>query len=132
MIVGVGVDLEEIDRIKRVYQYWQQRFVSRILSEPEQALFCQRLARSEVKGLSFLATRFAAKEAFVKALRHKKITAPLGWQYMAILSDTTSGAPDICFFSPLDEWLNDQGYRVHLSLSDSTHYVTATVIIETK
>jgi holo-[acyl-carrier protein] synthase len=63
VIFGVGTDLVEIARVERVYRKHGQHFVDRLLMDHERELFAQtkRPAR-------FLAMRFAAKEAIVKAM----------------------------------------------------------------
>ncbi len=63
MIFGIGIDVLELERIARVYRKYGQRFVERLLLPAEQTQF-ERTARPE----RFLAMRFAAKEAIVKAM----------------------------------------------------------------
>jgi len=63
MIFGIGIDVLELERIQRVYRKYGQHFVERLLLPAEQAQFA-RTARPE----RFLAMRFAAKEAIVKAM----------------------------------------------------------------
>lgn len=63
MIFGIGVDILKRERVERVYARFGQRFVDRLLTEQERPLFEQ--AADPVR---FLAMRFAAKEAIVKAL----------------------------------------------------------------
>lgn len=63
MIFGIGIDVLELERIQRVYRKYGQRFVERLLLPGEQEQFA-RSARPE----RFLAMRFAAKEAIVKAM----------------------------------------------------------------
>jgi holo-[acyl-carrier protein] synthase len=63
MIFGIGTDILELARIKRVYERYGDRFAARLLLEDEQALFSK--AKNKVR---FLGMRFAAKEAIAKAL----------------------------------------------------------------
>ena len=63
MIFGIGIDVLELERIRRVYRKYGQRFVDRLLLAGERSQF-ERTARPE----RFLAMRFAAKEAIVKAM----------------------------------------------------------------
>ena len=65
MIHGIGVDLIEIARIKKLY-YRQDKLVERVLSKNEQQHFHQ--FKSETRKIEFLAGRFTCKEAFSKAL----------------------------------------------------------------
>lgn len=64
MIKGIGLDIVEIERIAKAMMR-SDKFKDRILSEKEQVLFA---AHSESRKIEFLAGRFAAKEAFSKAL----------------------------------------------------------------
>ncbi|HJS22259.1 MAG TPA: holo-ACP synthase [Steroidobacteraceae bacterium] len=63
MIFGIGIDVLELERITRVYRKYGQHFVDRLLLAGERSQF-ERTARPE----RFLAMRFAAKEAIVKAM----------------------------------------------------------------
>ena len=63
MIFGIGIDVLELERISRVYRKYGQHFVDRLLLAGERSQF-ERTARPE----RFLAMRFAAKEAIVKAM----------------------------------------------------------------
>ena len=63
MIFGIGIDVLELERIARVYRKYGQHFVERLLLAGERSQF-DRTARPE----RFLAMRFAAKEAIVKAM----------------------------------------------------------------
>ena len=63
MIFGIGIDVLELERVVRVYRKFGQHFVDRLLLAGERSQF-ERTARPE----RFLAMRFAAKEAIVKAM----------------------------------------------------------------
>src|SRR5512136_1910168 len=63
MIVGIGIDIVNIDRIERLIARWGNLFLSRVFTERE-IICCQKRARSP----ECFATRFAAKEAFLKAI----------------------------------------------------------------
>ena len=67
MIFGIGTDLVSIDRIADSYRRFGRHFVERILMPRELAVF-DRLPEREPRRIRFLAQRFAAKEAIVKAL----------------------------------------------------------------
>ncbi|MFU8793489.1 MAG: holo-ACP synthase [Acholeplasmataceae bacterium] len=64
MIIGTGIDLVDLNRIKELVS---DRFIDRILSESEKKLY-ENIAAENTK-LSFLGGRFAAKEALFKAIR---------------------------------------------------------------
>lgn len=63
MIKGIGTDIVSIQRVQRVLDRFQDRFVDRMLHEDEKQLFRRRNCATR-----FLAGRFAAKEAIVKAI----------------------------------------------------------------
>lgn len=63
MIFGIGTDILQIERIQKVFERHGERFVSHLLTNEEQALF-----RKDSRSARFLAMRFAAKEAIVKAM----------------------------------------------------------------
>jgi holo-[acyl-carrier protein] synthase len=63
VIFGVGTDVVEIERIEKALKRFGERFAQRVLCEPELRRF-----RSHNKPAAYLAKRFAAKEAFTKAL----------------------------------------------------------------
>src|SRR3546814_11455868 len=67
-IAGIGVDLLRLDRIERVYARYGEKFVHRILGPQEITKFRLRSQRDPQRGIRFLATRFADKEAFYKAI----------------------------------------------------------------
>ncbi len=67
MIFGIGTDLVEIDRVAATYRRFGAHFVERLLLPMERAAF-ERLPDREARRVRFLAQRFAAKEAIVKAL----------------------------------------------------------------
>ncbi len=68
MIHGIGTDILRVERIERAYRRFGLHFVDRLLLDEERLVFDQRAARSELSAVRFLALRFAAKEAIVKAL----------------------------------------------------------------
>jgi len=88
MILGVGVDLVEVERIRRAVERYGERFVRRIFT-PAEAEYCRRAPHPEQR----FATRFAAKEAALKALG-------VGWQkgvqFVDVeLSNNELGAPSM-------------------------------------
>lgn len=115
MIYGIGVDLVEIDRIKKVLEH-QARFPERILSSNELEKYHSfKLERRKVE---FLAGRFACKEAMSKALG-----SGLGQQvaFKDIHCDNDeNGKPYIHF----------KDYKVHVSITHTDHYAMSQVIIE--
>lgn len=117
MIIGIGCDIISIRRIKDIITKWEDKFLNRIFSEEE-------IACANSKGenyYSYLAKRFAAKEALSKALQ-TGIGAHFSFKDCEVLNNT-NGAPYFKFYKPLP-------YKIHLSLSDEKDYAQAFVIIE--
>lgn len=124
MIYGVGSDLIEIPRIERALQRFGERFAERILCAPELRRF-----RAHAKPAAYLAKRFAAKEAFSKALG-TGIRAPANWHGVWV-SNQRSGKPQLEYSEPLAAFLERRGIRrAHLTLTDERGMASATVILE--
>jgi holo-[acyl-carrier protein] synthase len=124
MIFGVGTDVVEIERIQKALQRFGDRFAKRILCEPELRRFhAHRLPAN------YLAKRFAAKEAFTKALG-TGIRSPANWHGVWVVN-LGSGKPVLEFSEPLKKFLKKQGVaQAHVSLSDEKGVAFATVILE--
>ena len=124
MIYGVGTDVVEIGRIEKALERWGERFAERILCEAELRRF-----RKHRQPVSYLAKRFAAKEAFTKALG-TGIKAPANWHGVWV-ANLPSGKPELQFSEPLKDLLSRRGIsRTHVSLSDERGVAVATVILE--
>jgi len=127
-IAGVGVDLLRLDRIAHVYARHGERFVRRILGEQEIPSFQRRAQRDPQRGLCYLATRFAAKEAFSKAIG-LGMRSPMTWRCMQTLN-APSGKPQIVLSEPLASWYAQRFGAAHLSLTDEADMVAAFVVVE--
>ncbi len=124
MIYGVGTDLIEIHRVARVLARFGERFARRILCEPELERF-----RRHRHPVAYLAKRFAAKEAFTKALG-TGIHAPANWHGVWV-QNLRSGKPVLQFSPALRALLDARGIRrAHLSITDEREMASATVILE--
>lgn len=124
MIYGVGQDLVEIRRIERALARFGERFAKRILCGPELARFHRHRQPA-----AYLAKRFAAKEAFTKALG-TGIHAPANWHGVWVIN-LRSGKPQLEFSAELEKFLEHKGIRrTHLSLTDEREIACATVILE--
>jgi len=124
VIYGVGSDLIEIPRVERALARFGERFAQRILCEPELRRF-----RGHAKPAAYLAKRFAAKEAFTKALG-TGIHAPANWHGVWVIN-LKSGKPQLEFSAALARLLRDRGIRrSHLTLTDERGLAAATVILE--
>lgn len=115
MISGIGLDIVELQRIKKIAER-QVKFADRILTPFEKETYEQLSGKRRVE---FLAGRFAAKEAFAKAFG-TGIGAKLSFLDIQVENDE-SGKPFIR--KPLQN-------GVHLSITHSTEYAAAQVIIE--
>jgi holo-[acyl-carrier protein] synthase len=124
VIFGVGTDVVEIERIQKALERFGDKFAKRILCEPELRRF-----RAHRLPANYLAKRFAAKEAFTKALG-TGIRAPANWHGVWV-ANLSSGKPVLEFSEPLKKFLKKQGVaQAHLSLSDEKGVAFATVILE--
>ncbi len=129
MIFGVGTDLCAVGRIAEALARHGDRFARRILGDAEFALYQHRRIGSEARGVRFVATRFAAKEAFGKAVG-LGIQDPVRWHDVEILN-TPIGRPEITLHAGLARWCAQRGLCFHVSLSDEEHAVLAFVVAET-
>ncbi len=124
MILGIGTDLCEIGRIEKALARFGERFAAKILVESEMQRF-----RRHRKGAAYLAKRFAAKEAFSKALG-TGIRYPVNWHNVWV-ENAPSGKPSLKFSGPLAALLTRRGIsRVHLSLTDETGMAGTFVLVE--
>ena len=125
MIKGLGVDITEIDRIQSITSRYGSRFLKRIYTSKE-IEYCKTPKNSF--RFSSLAARFAAKEAFYKAV-YPIVRQVIPWHFCEILNDS-DGVPQIQVPNKLNEELN--GAKILLSLSHSEKYAVAVVIIESQ
>lgn len=124
MIYGIGTDLIEIPRVQRALERFGERFAERILCEPELLRF-----RAHRQPVAFLAKRFAAKEAFTKALG-TGIHAPANWHGVWV-TNLKSGKPVLSYSPALAALVASRGVqRAHLTITDERGMASATVILE--
>jgi holo-[acyl-carrier protein] synthase len=124
MILGTGIDLVEVARIRHSLDKFGERFLRRILC-PEEVAYC--LAHRDPA--PFVAGRFAAKEAVSKAFG-TGIGRQLGWLDMEVCHKE-SGEPFLKFHGGAVPLLAARGGRtVHLSLSHTDQHATAIAILE--
>lgn len=129
-IAGIGVDLLRLDRIRGVYARHGRKFVIRILGPEEILKFDRRVQRDPERGIRFLATRFAAKEAFSKAIG-LGMHSPMTWARMQTLNDA-SGKPRVELSEPLAAWYHLRFGPAHVSITDESDAVVAFVMVETR
>ncbi len=129
-IAGIGTDLLQVARIERIHARHGERFAQRILGAEEQRVHLRRQARDPRRGVLYLATRFAAKEAFSKAIG-LGIHMPMTWARVQILN-RPGGAPEIHLSGPLADWYDARFGRAHVSMTDEADIVAAFVIVEAR
>ena len=124
MILGIGTDLCDIGRIERALERFGERFAERILVASELERFRHRRKRA-----AYLAKRFAAKEAFSKALG-TGIRFPVNWHNVWVENER-SGKPTLEFSRPLAALLKQRGIEnVYVSLTDEIGMACAFVVVE--
>ena len=122
MILGIGMDLCEVDRIRALLDKDKERFVRRVYQEREIA-YCDARRRPEIH----YAARFAAKEAFLKAIG---VGWRLGWKQLEVARGP-SGKPDLLLSGKAAEIVARRGVRVmHLTLTHTAEMAAAVVVLE--
>jgi holo-[acyl-carrier protein] synthase len=124
MIRGVGIDIVTVSRVERAVERWGQRFLERIFT-PAEIERCQSRARPA----QCLALRFAAKEAFAKALG-VGMRNGLRWCDIEVVHDQL-GKPDLRLHKRAQELLTTvDAEKTWLSLSDESDSAVAVVVLE--
>ncbi|MBW1780646.1 MAG: holo-ACP synthase [Deltaproteobacteria bacterium] len=124
MIYGTGVDLISVRRIEKVIFRWGKRFVRRVFTA-EEARICYKRPSSH----SAFALRFAAKEAFSKALG-LGMRKGIRWRDIEVFNDA-AGKPGLRLYGTAAEICRQQRINhIHLSLSDDGNYGVAVVVLE--
>ena len=120
MIKGIGIDIVEIDRIRDAVQRWRHKFLEKIFNDSEIS-YCYK--RKSV--FQCLAARFAAKEAFIKALSDSEAGGRVPNLKDIVILNNPSGKPyiTVCGELPVQ-------YVISLTLSHERHYAVAMVILE--
>lgn len=124
MIYGIGIDLIEIERMQRAITRTGARLIERLYTDVEQA-YCGTQSSS----YACYAARFAAKEAFLKALG-TGLRQHMRWRDMEVWRDDL-GKPSLRLYGYLHERCSAADIRhIHLSLSHSATCAIAQVILE--
>lgn len=123
MIKGIGIDIIEIDRIKSAAQKYGAHFLNRIFT-PKELNYCKN--RNKLR-YPELAVRFAAKEAYSKAIGtgingFGRKNKGLGWKEVEVVNDP-KGKPLIAIKGRISK-------KTQLSLSHSRYYAVASVYVE--
>ena len=130
MIFGIGTDICDVRRIRASLDRHGERFAQKILSDGEMKTWRERSARWPDRGVSFLATRFSAKEAFSKAIG-MGMRMPMTWRNCEI-AKAASGKPFIVLHGALKAWFDERNLSAHVSVTDETDYAASFVVIEQK
>jgi holo-[acyl-carrier protein] synthase len=128
MVHGIGTDICDIRRLRATLARRGERFAEKVLGADELQVFHARRARSEVRGIAYLATRFSAKEAFSKAIG-LGMRWPMTWRACQILN-LPSGQPVLQLGGELATWFAQRGLQAHVTLTDETDYAASFVVVE--
>ncbi|MGK5071535.1 holo-[acyl-carrier-protein] synthase [Janthinobacterium sp. HH107] len=128
MIYGIGTDICKIPRIEAALARHGERFAKKILGPQELEKFRARSAKNAVRGVRFLATRFAAKEAFSKAIG-LGLRMPMTWPAAQMLNHP-SGKPMIVCSGVLADFMEKNRLSAQVTISDEEEYAVAFVIVE--
>jgi len=124
MILGIGIDIMQTVRLREAVERWGEKFLRRVFSENEIAHCFKK--KDPYPSLS---VRFAAKEAFIKAVGAR---ASSSWTDIEVTNDV-HGKPAIRALGRFDIFLRENSVRrAHLSLSHEKEYGIACVVIETE
>ncbi|MEA3476390.1 MAG: holo-ACP synthase [Candidatus Cloacimonadota bacterium] len=127
MVFGIGIDIIEIDRIKAELGKHKGRFSKMVFTEKE-IDYCSKNKNLNVQSQCF-AGRFAAKEAFFKAIG-TGLRNGLGWKDVEIVNDKL-GKPGLILKNKSNRVIKKGKIaNILLSISHSKHYATAVVILE--
>lgn len=121
MIKGIGVDILEIGRFRRSVEQFGDRLLNRIFT-PAEIEYC----RTKFDAHQHFAARFAAKEAFSKALS-TGLRGTFGWKDVEVVNDPM-GRPEFCLHGSLDGRFGASS--LFLSLSHSESHVVAMVVLQ--
>ncbi len=124
MIFGIGTDIVEVERIKKISSV--DKFAKKILSQNELDIFNEL---SKDKKTFFLSKQFAGKEAVSKALG-TGVGKEVSMKNIEILRDN-KGKPIFNAIDELETYMINLGItKTHVSLSDESNYAIAMVILE--
>jgi len=121
MVIGIGIDIIEIDRIKESIDDYGDQFLHKVYTENE-IKYCL----SKKNKYQHLAARFAAKEAIYKAIS-SNWNSELSWQDMEIIN-APNGMPEVKFKGNLEKFLS-KDKDLKISMSHSRDYVACVAIV---
>ena len=124
MILGIGADVVEVERVARLLERYGERFVRRVLAPSEWADY-----RASANPQLFVASRFAAKEAYAKALG-TGLRAPVLLTHIGVTHDAL-GRPSLELSPELQALSVDRGVGAHhITLSHERSIACAFVVLE--
>jgi holo-[acyl-carrier protein] synthase len=136
VIFGIGTDIQKVERIRDALHRHGDRFAERILGPEEMEIYRRRSGRDAAhaahyetsRGITFVATRFAAKEAISKALG-LGMRMPMRWRAAQILKER-SGKPRVATDEVLSAWMAERSLVAHVTLTDDADYAVAFAVVE--
>lgn len=124
MIVGIGIDIVDVERVKRLLERYRNRFIVRVFTDAE-----ARYAGNSVREAERLAGRFAVKEAVLKAFGTGKSHGIL-WRDVETVRGAM-GKPKVILYGNAKKYMNKlKGSRIHVSITHDAGKAMAFVIIE--
>ncbi|KPL00245.1 MAG: hypothetical protein AMJ91_05085 [candidate division Zixibacteria bacterium SM23_73_3] len=120
MLVGLGVDMVEVGRIKKALDRWGERFLRRIFTSQERS-YCKRKAHPEQS----LAARFAAKEAALKAIG-TGLSGGIRWTDVEIANDQ-KGKPEMRLGEKITQRIGKK--KILISISHTREFAIAFAIL---
>jgi len=121
MVIGIGIDIIEIERIKKSVDEYGDQYLKKVYT-PNELKYC--LAKKNK--YQHLAARFAAKEAIYKAIS-SNWNSELSWQDMEIINGP-NGMPEVKFKGNLEKFLSNEK-SLKISMSHSRDYVACVAIV---
>ncbi|VAX34566.1 Holo-[acyl-carrier-protein] synthase [hydrothermal vent metagenome] len=123
MIHGIGIDIVDVQRLEQAIRRWGERFVERVFT-PEEIKYCS----GKASPYNSYAARFAAKEAFIKAL---KASEHIPFKEIGVMNKDT-GQPEIRLYGNAGALFAEifRNGRIYLSLSHDRGCSIASVVIE--
>jgi holo-[acyl-carrier protein] synthase len=125
MILGIGTDLVEIPRIERSLARFGERFARRVLADCEYEEYLR-----QARPAAFLAKRFAAKEAFSKAMG-TGLRYPVRLQHIIVGHDQF-GKPELQYSRELQPLVEARACQAHLTITDERSIACAFVVLESR
>jgi holo-[acyl-carrier protein] synthase len=124
MIFGIGTDIVAVKRMDDLHARYGGKLAERVLAPEEWGDYAEATNKEH-----FLAKRFAAKEAFAKAVG-TGMRSPVSFTTISVVHDD-QGKPGFLYSPELRAWIKSRGINsMHLSLSDEQEYVVAFVVAE--